>query len=152
MNEAAAVGYRVDAVMGGETSFGGNEGVVIMSRLADDHSADGRYQYKLLATNRTSTMQEEMQEAGDAGYEYVGQTIFSSTFGGREVAVVLEYDQEAELAEYEYLLLATRRTGTMQEELQEAGENGFELAGMTVHDTSFGGDEVVAILRRERAR
>jgi len=152
MNEAAAVGFRVNAVMGGETSFGGSEAIVIMSRIPNDSSADGRYQYKLLATNRTSTMQEEMQEAGDAGFEYVGQTVFNSTFGGQEVAVVLERDVEEELGEYEYLLLATKRTSTMQEELQEAGENNFSLVGMTVHGTTFGGNEVVAILRRSRGQ
>ena len=35
----------------------------------------------------------------------------------------------------------------MQNELQEAGANGFTLVGMTVGQTSFGGDEVVAILK-----
>jgi hypothetical protein len=49
---------------------------------------------------------------------------------------------------YEYLLLATRRTSTMQEELSEAAADGFALVGMTVNDTAFGGNEVVAILRR----
>jgi hypothetical protein len=38
----------------------------------------------------------------------------------------------------------------MQEELREAGANGFSLVGMTVGETSFGGDEVVAILRKLR--
>ena len=152
MNEAAAAGFRVAAVMGGETAFGGREGVAVMQRVAGDASADGRYQYKLLATNRTSTMQEEMQEAGDQGFEYMGQTIFRSTFGGQEVAVVLERDMQAELIEYEYLLLATNRTSTMEEELQEAGADDFALVGMTVSGTAFGGKEVVAILRRARDR
>lgn len=151
MNELASAGFRVSAVMGGETAFGGNEGVAIMYRFIDDPSAEGRYEYKLLATNRTSTMQEELQEAGNSGFEYVGQTIFRSTFGGQEVAVVLERDRASENGPvYEYLLLATQRTSTMQDELQEAGANRFSLVGMTVHDTAFGGNEVVAILRRVR--
>lgn len=150
MNTAAEAGFRVRTVMGGETAFGGREAVVIMSRNIDDRPPAGRYVYRLLATKKTSTMQKELQEAGDAGFEYVGQTIFHSTFGGEEVVVVLERDADAEPVGYEYLLLATNKTSTMQEELQEAGAEDFELVGMTVHGTTFGGNEVVAILRRPR--
>jgi hypothetical protein len=91
-----------------------------------------------------------MQEAGDAGYEYQGQTIFSSTFGGREVVVILERDREAEKLTWEYKLLATSKTATMQKELSEAGEAGFSFVGVTVASTSLGGKEVVGILRRPR--
>jgi hypothetical protein len=132
LNEAADAGFRLQEVMGGSTAFGGDEAVVIMSRSPDDNS-EGRYQYRLLATQRTATMQEELQEAGNAGYVYVGQTVFGSFFGGDEVTVILERDRDAPESErYEYLLLATSRTSTMQEELQEAGANGFALVGMTV--------------------
>ena len=48
--------------------------------------------YKLLAANKTSTLEKEMQDAADAGYEYKGQTIFESAFGGREVSVIMERD------------------------------------------------------------
>ena len=148
LNEASEAGFRLETVMGGETAFGGDEAVVIMSRRPSEDNA-GRYQYKLLATQRTSTMEREIQEAGDAGYVYVGQTVFSSLFGGDEVTVILERDRDdPDPGRYEYLLLATSRTSTMQNELQEAGANGFTLVGMTVGQTSFGGDEVVAILKR----
>jgi hypothetical protein len=150
MNQAAGEGFRVCAVMGGETAFGGREGVTIMCRVGDDVAPAGRYEYQLLATSRTSTMQEELQAAGDAGFEYVGQTVFRTTFGGQEVAVVLERDLHADIVHYEYLLLATNRTSTMQKELDEAGADGFVLEGMTVAPTRFGGNEVVAILRRDR--
>ena len=36
----------------------------------------------------------------------------------------------------------------MQAELREVGTTGFEFVGVTVASTAFGGDEVVAILRR----
>ena len=45
-------------------------------------------------------------------------------------------------------VLATKKTSTMQEELREAGSAGFEFVGVTVASTRFGGDEVVAILKR----
>jgi hypothetical protein len=147
MNEAADAGYRFAAVMGGDTSFGGSEAVVVMTRAAD---AKPGYAYKLLATNKTSTMQKELQEAGDAGFVYKGQTSFKSTFGGKEVVVLLERDRAIEKpARYEYRLLATKKTSTMQKELAEAAANGYEFVGMTVSDTLVGGAEVVCILRRK---
>ncbi|HTG17554.1 MAG TPA: hypothetical protein VK747_20070 [Blastocatellia bacterium] len=149
MNQAADAGFRYGGVMGGETAFGGNEVVVVMYKDPANEQRE-RFQYRLLATSKTSTMQKEMQEAGDAGYEYQGQTIFSSTFGGREVVVILERDREAEKLAWEYKLLATSKTATMQKELSEAGGAGFSFVGVTVAETSFGGKEVVSILRRPR--
>ena len=147
MQEAADQGYVFAGVMGGETSFGGNEVVVVMKRLFTDRN--GRYDYRLLATTRTSTMQHEMQEAGDAGYIYKGQTVFETTFGGDEAVVILERDKEqVDVTLHEYRLLATKRTETMQKELVEAGAAGFEFVGVTVSSTTFGGDEVVAIMKR----
>jgi hypothetical protein len=97
-------------------------------------------------------MQKELQEASDAGFEYVGQTVFSSTFGGKEVVVIMERDKASKAKSYEYKLLATNRTGTMQKELQEAGDAGFDLVGLTVGSTAMGGSEIVSILRRVRSQ
>jgi hypothetical protein len=147
MQEAAEAGFRFGDVMGGDTAFGGSEVVVIMHR----GGSPARFAYRLLATNKTSTMQKEMQEAGDAGYEYRGQTVFKSTFGGKEVVAILERPLEASKAvPYEYRLLATKKTSTIQKELSEAGNESYEFVGMTVAKTLVGGDEVVAILRRKR--
>jgi hypothetical protein len=148
LNEAADAGFRFDAVMGGETAMGGNETVVVVSRTP---GASSRYQYRLLATNRTSTMQKEIQEAADAGFQYRGQTVFDTRFGGKEVIVILERDVDnAEPGVWEYVLLATTRTSTMQDELQEAGEQGYEVVGLTVADTAMRGKELVTITRRRR--
>jgi hypothetical protein len=147
LNQASEEGFRFAGVMGGETAFGGKEVVTIMQRTAD--SPRGRYKYKLLATNRTSTMQRELQEAGDDGYEYKGQTVFETAFGGREVVVILERDRDAKQPpRYEYKLLATNKTSTMQKELQQSAREGFEFVGVTVAETAAGGHEVVSILRR----
>lgn len=146
MQDAADSGFQFGGVMGGETSFGGSEVVVIMTRLA---TSKPRYQYKLLATNKTSTMQREMQEAGNAGFEYRGQTVFKSTFGGKEVVTILERDRDApKPPRYEYRLLATKKTSTLEKELQEAGAEGFVFVGVTVAETAIGGSEIVAITRR----
>ena len=149
LNEAGDAGYRFSAVMGGETGFGGSEVVVILTRNLDAPT-ESSFQYKLLATNKTSTMEKELQEAADAGFEYRGQTVFSSMFGGKEVVVIMERERDAAIKEYEYKLLATNKTSTMQKELIEVGNEGFQLVGVTVADTAFGGSEVVSILRRTR--
>jgi hypothetical protein len=64
------------------------------------------------------------------------------------VVVILERDTSTEIIKYEYKLLATSKTSTMQKELSEAGEAGYEYVGVTVGQTAIGGDEVVVILRR----
>ena len=148
LNEAAGAGFRFAGVMGGETAFGGSEVVVVMSR-DQPAKGHGRFEYRLLATSKTSTMQRELQQAADAGFEYKGQTVFPSTFGGKEVVVILERDPEPRNIRYEYKLLATSKTSTMQKELNEVGAAGFEFVGVTVGQTAFGGKEVVSILRKK---
>ena len=148
MNAAADGGFRFAGVMGGDTAIGGKEVVTIMARAGE--AMNGRFQYKLLATSKTSTMQKELQQAGDAGFEYKGQTVFGSAFGGDEVVAILERDGEARPALYEYRLLATKKTSTMEKELGEVGQSGFQFVGLTVSKTMIGGSEVVVITRREK--
>jgi hypothetical protein len=150
MNQAAERGFRFEAVMGGETAFGGNEVVAVLSKPAG--TTAGRFGYRLLATNRTSTMQKELQEAADAGYQYRGQTVFTSAFGGNEVVCILERDGSAANERFDYRLVATSKTGTLQKELAQAGAGGYQIVGMTVGKTALGGNELVAITRRARAQ
>ena len=147
MRAAGADGYRYTAVMGGETATAGNEVVVLMGRDAD--SAARKYDYKLLATSKTSTMQKELQQASEMGFDYKGQTVFQSAFGGEEVVVILEKDPSAtNKTRWEYRLLATSKTSTMEKELWDASELGFEALAMTVGKTAMGGSELVVITRR----
>jgi hypothetical protein len=146
LNLAAAAGFRFSAVMGGETAIGGREVVAVVSRT---DGAKPRYEYRLVATSRTSTMQRELQQAAEAGFHYIGQTVFESVFGGREVVCILERDkQNTSPNPYEYRLFATTRTSTMERELSVAGVEGFEVLGLTVGETAVGGKEIVAIVRR----
>jgi hypothetical protein len=148
MSEAAVAGYRFDDVVSGPTFWGGDEALVIMSR-ARGASHKPRYEYKLLATSKTSTMQKELQQAGDQGFEHRGETIFKKTFG-TEVMIILERDLEATPRLWEYKLLATKKTSTMQKELLAAADEGFQFVGVSVGATFFGGSEVVTIMRRPR--
>jgi hypothetical protein len=144
LNAAAEAGFRFQATMGGKTAVGGSEVVVVMSRRSD---VRGQYAYRLLATSKTSTMEKELREAGDAGFEYRGQTVFKSAFGGEEVVCVLERDKASGVRPSRYKLVATSKTSTLEKELQQSGAAGYELMGMTVGKTAMGGEELVAILR-----
>jgi hypothetical protein len=147
MNDTAAQGYKFVGTMGGQTAHGGNEIVVIMQQ--NSNAKGTRYEYKLLATKKTSTMEKELNEVGAQGYSYVGQTIYDSTFGGREVVVILERRPDAPNVKYSYRLQATNRTSTMQKELNNVGQEGYDFCNITVAETSFGGREVVAIMRKQ---
>ena len=147
LNQAADAGFRFEGVMGGETAFGGSEVVSIVSRPVGG-DAKAHYQYKLLATNKTGTMQKEMSQASEAGFVYRGQTVSDTTFGGREVIVIMERGRDTTGAAAEYKLLATSKTGTMQKELSQASEAGYRFKDVTVAKTSFGGSEVVVITER----
>ena len=152
MNEAAGRGYRYVSVSSVKTwskasLLESDEIVVIMSRNPGIDTMDkfpsGRYQYKLLATTRSSTMHSELQEAGDLGFKYRGQASFRRNKDYTEIICVLERDRNQGSTKYKYLLLATRKTSTMQKELYESGIKGFEFLGI-----SFG-SEIVSILCKQ---
>jgi hypothetical protein len=148
MQEAGASGYRFVAVMGGETAAGGNEVVVLLEKAGNDQT---RYEYKLLATSKTSTLQKELQQASDGGWLAVGQTVFESLFGGQESVAILERNSEQpSTARYEFKLIATSKTSTLAKELEEAAKQGFRAVGMTVGKTAMGGSEIVVVTRRAK--
>jgi hypothetical protein len=151
LNQAASAGFRFEGVMGGETSFGGKEVVSILRRPVGGGEA-AELEYKLLATNKTSTMQKEMAEAAAAGYQYRGQTVAETLFGGKETIVIMEREHGSSRPRFEYKLLATNKTSTMQKELSEVAEAAFVFKGVTVAQTAFGGREVVIITERSLRR
>jgi hypothetical protein len=75
--------------------------------------------------------------------------VFKKTFGV-EVMVILERDREAKPKLWEYKLLATKKTSTMQKEMREAAAQGYQFVGFSTGSTFFGGNEVVTIMRRPR--
>jgi hypothetical protein len=148
LNDSAKAGFRLQSAMGGQRLLAGDEVAVVMSRPAGETTE--RYRYRVLAANKTSTMQRELQAAADDGYEYRTQTVFNTAYGGKEVVVILERELGSVEPRSEYLLLATNRTSTMDKELSESGSRGFEVLGLTVGQTAFGGNELIVILRRPR--
>lgn len=146
LQQAGKAGFRFLSVMGGETAIGGKEVVALMERTSE---APTRYEYRMLATSRTSTLQKELQEAADAGWQVVGQTVFESAFGGKEAVGILERNPDApSTVRYEYLLIATSKTSTLEKELRAATERGYEAISLTIGKTALGGAELVVITRK----
>ena len=134
INAMARDGYQLVGTMGGETKEG--EIMVAMRKLPDGDDKD-RFQYKLLATARTGTMQRELQEAADQGYEYVG------VMARGEVMIILERDKTLQNHPHsQYRLLATTLTGTMQKEMSQAAADGYEFVALLRRG------EVMAIMRK----
>ena len=99
--------------------------------------------FLLLATSRTGTMEEELNEAGAAGYRFRATQGGETAFGGNEAVVVMERDPEG--GTFRYVLLATSRTGTMQNERNDVPPD-YRLVGFTMFSSRFGGKEAAAIL------
>jgi len=138
ISETAAQGYRI--VVGSPTS--GSEMALFLSR---DGSVDEPFSYKLLATTRTGTMQKEMNELADAGYRLIPSTMIAKKqfIGGIEIVMILEKPPRVK-KEYEYKLLATTRTSTLQKEVTEAKEAGYVVVGMVSRD------EHMVVMEREQ--
>ena len=102
--------------------------------------------FKLLATSRAGTMEDEMNEAGAAGYRYAGMQAGETAFGNRETVVVMDLDPEGR--RYRYILLSTGRTGTMEKELNEVPPE-FEFVEMTLFEAAFAGKDAAVILQAE---
>ena len=106
-------------------------------------------EYRVLATNKTSTMEKEINGAAEAGFRFQSAMGGETAIGGNEVVVVVSRT-EGSKGRYAYKLLATSRTSTMEKELQVAADAGFEYRTQTVFNSAFGGDEVVCILERDK--
>jgi hypothetical protein len=102
--------------------------VVVSARTAS--AQDDRY--LLLATQRTGTMQQEINDAAGKGFRVVA----ASRTEGTEVIVLLEQTKD----KYQYRLLATTRTGTLQREISEAADAGYRVVprAVTTKRTSGG--------------
>jgi hypothetical protein len=138
LDEASAKGYRI--LVGSPTS--GSEMALFLERVARPPDT---YKYKHLATSRTGTMQKELNEMAEGGYRLLPRTMIAKkqVIGAVEIVVLLERPPNVE-KQYEYKLLATSRTLTLQKEVSEALAAGFVLQGMVSRG------EHMVIMERER--
>ena len=136
IDQMASQGYRI--LVGAPTS--GSEMVLLLSR---DGTIAQPFQYKLLATTRTGTMQKELNDAADMGFRIIPSTMIPKKgFLSTEIVVIMERLPKPE-RRYQYKLLATNRTSTMQKEITEAKEAGYRIVGMVSRD------EHMVVMERE---
>lgn len=97
-----------------------------------DAQAQDRDRYLLLAATRTSTMQQEINDAAARGFRVVAASRTESA----EAIVTMERSTGS----YRYLLIATTRTGTLQREIMQGVEQGFRVIprAVTTKRTSGG--------------
>ena len=134
LDEAAAAGYRI--LTGSPTS--GFEMALVLEKVA---TPPHTYKYLLLATTLTGTMQRELDEAAAEGFRLLPATMISKAgvFGtlmnsdAREVVMIMEKSPNSS-RRYQYMLLATFKTSTLQTEMAQAVENGYEVVGMVSRD------------------
>ncbi len=139
LDEASSKGYRI--LVGSPTS--GSEMALFLERVAQPPDT---YKYKLLATTRTGTMQKELNESAEGGFRLLARTMISKKqiIGGDEIVIIMERPPKI-VNKYEYKLLATTLTSTLQKEVSEALAAGFILVGMVSRG------EHMVIMERESA-
>lgn len=132
INEAAAQGYRAIALPSlDKSTLRQKNHIAIMERPAGATaqspagSATGAQPYLLLATNKSSTLQKELDEAAKKGY---CATLGS---GGLENMLLLQKCPE-DTAAREYLLVATTKSGTFEKEINEAASRGYRPLPFTM--------------------
>jgi hypothetical protein len=138
INETAAQGYRI--IVGAPTS--GSEMALFLSR---DGTVAQPYQYKLLATSRTGTMEKELNETADGGFRLLPSTMIAKKGAftdSVEIVLIMERPPRP-TSRYQYRLLATSRTSTLQKEVTEAKDAGYKVVGMVSRD------EHIVIMERE---
>jgi hypothetical protein len=139
LDEATALGFRV--VTG--SALAGQEMAILMERIPQ---GEEKYTYKLLATTNSDTMERELNTAAKEGYRLLSRTMMAKEgFLSKEIVVLLERNPNEKGKEFEYKVLATSRTGTLQKEMTQAANDGFVVSG-------FGSrGEHMAIMEREKA-
>ena len=124
LDEASAQGFRIIAAA---SSCNQSEMVLFLERVAQPPDT---YKYRLLATARTSTMEKELNQAAQEGFRLLPRTITAKEgFLSNEIVTVLELSPKSN-KRYEYKLLATSRTSTLQKEVAQTESDGFVLVGL----------------------
>jgi hypothetical protein len=124
LDEASAQGFRI---ISAASSCNQSEMVLFLERETEPPDT---YKYKLLATTRTSTMEKELNQAAQEGYRLLPRTITAKeNFLTNEIVSVLEMAPKSS-KRYQYRLLATSRTSTLQKEVAQSETDGYVLVGL----------------------
>ena len=121
LQEAADNGYRL---VSGYGSWG--RPTVILENILEPEPIE----YLLLATAKTGTLQDEIAEAATQDYRLT--SVFEK--GGEAVVIMQRAPGQADPT-HEYVVLGTKRLGTMEEEFLAAAASGFKLVGQSHYNS-----------------
>ena len=108
-----------------------------LSAAAAVEGQEAADKYVLLATERTATMQREIDNAAAKGFRAFGASPNDSS----EVIVLLEKSND----KYQYRLLAATRVGTLQREISDAAGDGYHIVPRAV---TRKGDELLVLMEK----
>ena len=109
-------------------------------------AADSSFNYRMLATSKTSTMEKELNEGAASGYRFSKVMGGRSTNGGQVIIAMVKEPVTPGQEIHKYKLLSTTRTSTMQTEMQQLADGGYSYLDHTVFESATGGKEVVVIM------
>jgi len=140
LEDAAGRGYRLVSAAGGN---GSTEILVALVPTGE------RYEYRLVATERTSSFERELNDHARDGFRVVPRAVttkFNTSLlrgDNYELLAIME-KAPSPLPSMQYRILATSRTGTLQDELRDARGEGWALVTLIVRG------EVLAMLEKSR--
>jgi hypothetical protein len=123
--EGIGKGYRIVGMASGDT---GHSAVLERDAGGDagtSSTAPSSDQFKLIATNQSSTLQKELSDHAARGY----RVRFASA--AKETLLLLEKPPDAK-DNVEYLVVSTTKSDTLQKELNDAAQRGFRLLPRTI--------------------
>lgn len=117
IGEASAGGFRAIALTGLKTQ------TALLEKLPGSHA--GATSYRLLATKKISTMEEEIAAAAAQNFKVV-----AATGAGNEILVLMEQMAAGE-KNRDYKVISTTRTSTFEEEINHAAAEGYQIVRQT---------------------
>ncbi len=123
---------------------------LVMSLCAN--AANPSFEYRVLATSKTSTMEKELNEAASDGYRFSRVMGGKVSNGGQVIVAMVKEPIAAGWQARQYKLLATGKTATMQTEIQQLADQGYSFVDQTVFESAVGGKEVVVIMELDASR
>lgn len=117
--EVAVAGYRVRVGSASSVSM-----YLLLEKVAPSPDT---YHYWLLATNLTSTMEKELNQVATQGFRLLPRLL--ARLAAVEMALVMEKSPDSR-ARYHYRLLATKQTSTLQKEVTQATQEGYQVVAM----------------------
>ena len=108
-----------------------------LSAAAVAEGQEAADKYLMLAAERTTTMQREIDDAAAKGFRVFG----AIPTDGSEAVILLEKSNDR----YQYRLLAATRIGTLQREISEAAGDGYYIVPRAV---ARKGDELLVLMEK----